>query len=230
MTSVLQDWVMELPLREQGTILAGIRGCDTAPKTPGRYDTPERNLTAHLRFCTMIPADARELAFDGGFLLPKLPPFKQSELGHYPMHWYSHTMHAYEVVGYRHPDVLLAHGAIDVYLELVHGLHLWPEMEREMVKRLSEDRIARGASDYRVDMGTPEEHEQLAEVLQASPATVLLSGYPSPLYDSLYADWWSMDIVVTVYSSNSNVNGRGGRTERLWSNRDLFSGGLEVPA
>jgi hypothetical protein len=143
--SVLQYWVTKLPLREQGTILAGIRGCDTAPKTPGRYDTPERNLTAHLRFCTMVPADARELAYDGGFLLPELPPFKQSELGHYPMHWYSHVMHAYEVVGYRHPDENLAHGAHAVYLELVNGLHLRPEGRVQMVIRLSEDRIASGA-------------------------------------------------------------------------------------
>ena len=30
MTSVLQDWVMKLPLRAQGTILTGIRGCDLA--------------------------------------------------------------------------------------------------------------------------------------------------------------------------------------------------------
>jgi hypothetical protein len=32
MKSVLQDWVMTLGLRQQGTLLSGIRGCDTVPK------------------------------------------------------------------------------------------------------------------------------------------------------------------------------------------------------
>src|SRR5258706_71297 len=31
-TSVLQDWVMALPLREQGTLLTAVRGCDDEPK------------------------------------------------------------------------------------------------------------------------------------------------------------------------------------------------------
>lgn len=34
MRSVLRDWVMELPLREQGTLLTCIRGCDLTPKLP----------------------------------------------------------------------------------------------------------------------------------------------------------------------------------------------------
>jgi hypothetical protein len=38
MSSVLQDWVQELPLRAQGTLLTGIRGCDVAPKLPTKDD------------------------------------------------------------------------------------------------------------------------------------------------------------------------------------------------
>ena len=37
-TSVLQPWVMALPLRAQGTLLTGFRGCDLAPKNPGAID------------------------------------------------------------------------------------------------------------------------------------------------------------------------------------------------
>jgi hypothetical protein len=38
--SVLQDWVTELPLREQGTLLTSVRGCDLTPKYP--LDSQER--------------------------------------------------------------------------------------------------------------------------------------------------------------------------------------------
>lgn len=80
---------------------------------------------------------------------------------------------------------------------------------------------ASGAADYRHDMGTVEAHERLAEVLCATPATVILSGYPSPLYESLYAGWGSVDFQVTAHSSNALTTGRTGRVERIWSNRPL---------
>lgn len=77
----------------------------------------------------------------------------------------------------------------------------------------------REASDYAVDMGTSDAHERLAESLLATPATVLLSGYPSPLYDALYADWWHVDFPVHVHSSNAVSVDRARRVERLWCNR-----------
>jgi hypothetical protein len=55
MRSVLQDWVMELQLREQGTLLTGIRGCDLTPKIP--LDSTERQLVGFLRFLVMVPHD-----------------------------------------------------------------------------------------------------------------------------------------------------------------------------
>lgn len=80
--------------------------------------------------------------------------------------------------------------------------------------------------DYLCDMGEPADHERLAEALRTTPATVLLSGYPSPLYDALYADWWHVDFPVHVHSSNAVTVARGARTERLWANRPLDEGRL----
>lgn len=74
-------------------------------------------------------------------------------------------------------------------------------------------------ADYLHDMGMPEDHARLAEVLRATPATVILSGYPSPLYEDLYDGWHTMDIPVRVHSSNATTTERGERIERLWSNR-----------
>lgn len=44
--------------------------------------------------------------------------------------------------------------------------------------------------DYRREMAGEDEHRSLAEALHHTPATVLLSGYPSVLYDQLYRDWF----------------------------------------
>lgn len=141
MTSVLQEWVMRLPLREQGAIVVGTRGCDTAPKYP--LDSIERQLTGFLRFLVLIPADPREVGIKGAFF-QSVPPtnWTQSALGHYPVHWYSHLMHAYEICGYRHPNRQLAYFATEIYRKLVNGLHLIPETKDMMIERLSEDRIA----------------------------------------------------------------------------------------
>jgi hypothetical protein len=155
MNSVLQDWVMELPLREQGTLLTGIRGCDVAPKVPCDVDerygcstgesSAERWLVAFLRFCVMNPADPREVGIPGAFFQSTPPPvWKPSQLGHYPLHWYSHLMHCFEVISYRHPEARITYQAASIYERLVRNLHLWPESKTEMIERLSEDRITKG--------------------------------------------------------------------------------------
>jgi DNA adenine methylase len=80
--------------------------------------------------------------------------------------------------------------------------------------------------DYLCDMGHASDHRRLAEVLHATPAVVLLSGYPSPLYDELYGDWWRVEIPVLVHASNAVTAARGERIEVLWSNRELDHGRL----
>lgn len=146
MKSVLQDWVMELPLREQGVLLTAVRGCDLAPKPADHdHDTTERRLTALLRFCVLNPADPREVDIPGAFFQSCLPEsWKPSQLGHYPLHWVAHLMHAFQVVGARHPSLReQAMGAL-VYNQIVFSLHLQPESREAMIRRLSEDRIANG--------------------------------------------------------------------------------------
>ena len=147
--SVLQDWVMELPLREQGTLMTCVRGCDLEPKIwerTGVAYSPSRRLTAFIRWCFMEPADLREVNLtEGAFMMTDPPdPFRPSEFGHLPQHWYSHAMHALEVVGYRCPDEALAFNAERLYIAMVHNMHLNIESKEEMIERLSEDRIAKG--------------------------------------------------------------------------------------
>lgn len=150
--SVLQDWVMELPLRAQGTLTTGVRGCDLAPKNPKCIDekygcstgeeSAERGLTSFLRYCFMVPADPREVDIPGAFFCSYPPAnWKPSQFGHYPEHWYAHIMHCFEVVGYCHPDERVATLAEQIYLRLVRNLHLYPETKEQMFERLTEDRL-----------------------------------------------------------------------------------------
>lgn len=80
-------------------------------------------------------------------------------------------------------------------------------------------------NDYALDTSTEADHRALAAQLHATPATVLLSGYPSALYDDLYGDWHRVEQTVT--RSTSNRTGRMGTpgTEVIWSNRALVTQG-----
>lgn len=87
---------------------------------------------------------------------------------------------------------------------------------------------ARGdpGKDYRHDMADHESHVEMAAALHATPATVVLSGYPGDLYDELFGDWWYTDKALTVHSANGATVGRAPRVERVWSNRVLDDGRL----
>lgn len=144
---VLQDWVFDLPARAQGTLLTGVRGCDVAPKKPitsADQHTPERQLVAYLRFLTLNPADPREVDVPGAWFQSSPGEFRASEFGHYPLHWYAHLMHCYEIVAYAHPSQDARFVAWSVYSKLVEGLHLKPETRAEMFDRLTEDRVRAG--------------------------------------------------------------------------------------
>ena len=68
-------------------------------------------------------------------------------------------------------------------------------------------------------MADESSHRRLAATLSATPATVILSGYPSALYDEIYDGWWYVDVHVTAHSSNAATKVRTGRLERIWMNR-----------
>lgn len=82
---------------------------------------------------------------------------------------------------------------------------------------LAETRSAGGAHNYRHEMPRLDQHQELAAALVACRATVVLSGYPSPLYDRLYAGWHRYELD----SATSQGGTHQVRTEVLWSNRPL---------
>lgn len=75
-------------------------------------------------------------------------------------------------------------------------------------------------SDYVCDMMGEAEHRRLGEVVNATSAKVVLSGYPSAMYDEMFADWNQTRFDVTSFSSNARTSKRGSRVEVCWTNFD----------
>jgi DNA adenine methylase len=62
---------------------------------------------------------------------------------------------------------------------------------------------------YRFDY-EEEDHRALVRLLNRLPCNVILSGYPSPLYDEMLREWGRIELQV--------MNQAGVRTEKLWFN------------
>ena len=62
---------------------------------------------------------------------------------------------------------------------------------------------------YRFDY-EEQDHIELLTLLKGLPCSVMLSGYPSHLYDELLRDWGTLELQV--------MNQNGVRTEKLWFN------------
>lgn len=82
---------------------------------------------------------------------------------------------------------------------------------------------SRNSTNYRHEMAGHGQHRELADALHSCRASVVLSGYPSPLYDEMFADWHRVDLAA--WTGNGIRDGAtktdGKRTEVLWSNRPL---------
>lgn len=79
--------------------------------------------------------------------------------------------------------------------------------------------------NYAHEMRTDAEHEALAAVLHGTRAAVFLSGYHSPLYDALYADWGTVELSSSTGNSSP---GLGKRIEVLWASVPLESDALTL--
>ncbi len=72
------------------------------------------------------------------------------------------------------------------------------------------------ASNYRVEMLDDDAHRTFADTLNGCKASVVLSGYDSPLYAELFDGWHRMDL-----PGATTLSGETDRVEVLWSNVPL---------
>lgn len=141
--SILRDWVIDLPLRHQGVLIAAVRGCDSTPK-----EDSSKPIIRALRYVFMRPFDEREVDKPRSFMTTGFTEADQigflRDWDHYPIHYVQHLMHAAEVVGYCHPDQRERNRWSHLYRMICHKLHVNPETPSEMHVRLTEDRIRSG--------------------------------------------------------------------------------------
>lgn len=126
MQSVLEEWVMKLPLMQQSVLCSALRGPDGFPK-----NCDAKYLLRYLRGVILVPARPEFIAEgrDDVFMIKQdryyntrgpsvrvhkagevfMSPFMQacgaylSDLDPYPLHFITHLAHAAEIVGYRMP-------------------------------------------------------------------------------------------------------------------------------
>lgn len=72
------------------------------------------------------------------------------------------------------------------------------------------------ASNYRLEMLEDSLHVKLADALRNCKASVVLSGYASPLYEELFDGWHRMEL-----KAPTALSGRAAENEVLWSNVPL---------
>lgn len=140
MSSIIQDWAADLGLRHQGVLVAAIRGCDSAPR-----EDASKWLVRFYRGCLLRAhcgdvKKARSFMIwteDEGEFWGHVGEFFKS-IDHYPQHWLFHFMQAAHIMGRKMPgdqgDWWLA-----FYHRFVCKLHLNPESEEQMDRRLGAD-------------------------------------------------------------------------------------------
>ena len=145
MKPVLQPWVCALPFMQQSVLLAAIRGADGLHK-----EHPSKEIIKWYRRCVLYRAFEGDISTDpyqpggGSFTGPVSKPLDEVVLDYHkaldemPNHFHLHVMHASEILGYKHPRKETREWWHDFYLELVRGMHLFPESEEEMDTRLGD--------------------------------------------------------------------------------------------
>lgn len=79
----------------------------------------------------------------------------------------------------------------------------------------------RPGGDYLHEFHTEADHRALADAAHAYKGTVIISGYPGPLYDELYAGWVRLERSVVRRASNGRSSTNPYVVEALWCNRPI---------
>lgn len=156
---VLQDWVLRLPYMQQSVLVSAVRGADNLPK-----EHPSKAINRWLRRCFMLsafdghPLLRPDLPGGGSFTGPSInlpgtgtltddqcwSAMKQVAEDYFrtvdelPHHYQLHVLHAAEILGYKHPDDWCRQWWWEFYRVYVNKLHLYPEPEPVMDKRLGD--------------------------------------------------------------------------------------------
>lgn len=133
MPSVTQSWMEDVPLRMQSVLLLGLRGPDT-------HGAPNiKQIVRWLRGLAFRPGNPENVveftrAEPPTRILEKTEIAKELEFC--SQHYYSHLMHALEVIGYCHPTRDTRAIGFTLYHDMCFIQHLPVEGKEDFVKRL----------------------------------------------------------------------------------------------
>lgn len=161
--AVTQEWTHSLSMMQQSVLLAAVRGPDGVAK----YH-PVKFLLRWYRRCILYSAMDRRVFISpfeeggGSFTgksfdiaihgdrarsqatksdwMDELVSLYLRSVDELPHHFQMHFMHAVEILGFKHPVPITRDWWARSYLRLVHDLHLWPETEEQLDRRLGDDR------------------------------------------------------------------------------------------
>lgn len=129
--SVIQDWLGEYcSWKEQSVLFSALRGCDGSEKNDG-----SKNLIHNFRALILKDADPSSTFMEERPIDMKV---FCNNTDHYPVHWLLHFMHGAEIIGYRHPDHIIAMKWQHIYYDIVHAFHMQPETKEVMTERLKD--------------------------------------------------------------------------------------------
>lgn len=165
MKSVLQEWAQSLNFMQQSVLIASIRGPDGIEKNHVSkllirwlrrcvlYSAFESRQIGR-PFAFTDPAEKGGGSFTGPSILPFeaaarfTGPWQTAmrsvvdeylqHLDETPHHFQLHFMHAVEIIGYKHPVQEIREWWNWLYKRLANDMHLNPETEEQMDKRLGD--------------------------------------------------------------------------------------------
>lgn len=132
--STIKEWIFELPPKHQSVLMTATRG-------PDEFRYPAiKELNRWIRDKLFHDADPSNpfIIKDGDRLMTSETFLKDvtEQLEYTRMHYFSHVIHALEIIGYMHPDEAARFQAYHVYDYLIFELHLIPESYNTFRSRL----------------------------------------------------------------------------------------------
>lgn len=138
MSCSLRKWFNDLPWMQQGVLLGAIRNCD-GYRSEGHHKVLARGIRAACIKAAQTEGSFNARRPDPNILLDAAHQFTDKHFDHMPVHFVTHLMHAAEVIGYGHPDEVIATLWDQIYRTIADAMHLNVETYAQFTQRLKDD-------------------------------------------------------------------------------------------
>jgi hypothetical protein len=146
--AVFQDWLFDLTMQQQSVLVLACRGPDGVGKFHPCKEIVTRYRATVLKAAYLGRAmrvgegdDTTFMTlrgFDGAGTWREMCKVFFDHVDELPHHYYMHLMHGAEIAAYKHPNPTFRIRWLDFYTRCCHDLHLVPESEETMDRRLGD--------------------------------------------------------------------------------------------